>query len=286
MSKSFLDAVYKGKNRWQAYYWCLLLIVIYWWLLSGYVALTCQTIFTAFFGHTDAGFFVASFAPFIFLLVILILCVGRIHHRSFYSLVNADASIDFKRLASGFGIWSLQLFAFTGLDVLGNRASYTYTFEPREWFIVLPFALILIPIQASTEELLYRGYLTQGLSLLTKNRLILISVISLAFALPHFANPEMQRGFVWMALTYFAWGVFFAAITLKDEGLELAIGAHVANNLSCLFVNTSDSAISLPTMLMFEGSIDPRASFFFLLIQFGIFYTIFFGGIPRKREKS
>lgn len=143
--------------------------------------------------------------------------------------------------------------------------------------------IVLIIIQTSTEEFFYRGYLMQGLSLLTRHPLLLILLTSILFAVPHFGNPEMQRGFIWTALTYFLWGVFFATITLKDNGLELVLGAHAANNLfSFLVVNTSDAGIPTPAFFTYTGAIDAREGLLGLLIQASLFYAIFFGGVARN----
>lgn len=110
---------------------------------------------------------------------------------------------------------------------------------------------------------------------------------SLLFAVLHFGNPEMQRGFVWGALTYFIWGVFLAAITLKDNGLELALAVHAANNLfSFLIMNTQDSVLPTPALLIFGRSIDAKEGLISLLIHAGIFYAVFFGGIARKPKST
>lgn len=287
MSKSFLDATYQGKNHWWLYLLVILAIELYWWLLSGYIAAICQVILSLIFPDIYINYYIASSIPFVFLLAILVFAVKRLHCRKFYSLINADSSIKTKRLFMGFGVWGLQLFIFTLYDLLIHPQDYIYNFDPKQWFLLLPFVLILTPIQTSTEELLYRGYLMQGLRSIAKHPLVLILVTSLAFAVPHFGNPEMQRGVFWMGLTYFTWGVFLAAITLKDNGLELALGVHAVNNLfSFLIVNTPDSALPTPTLLTFGRDFDAKEGFFSLLIQAGIFYAVFFGGIPRNSRPS
>jgi membrane protease YdiL (CAAX protease family) len=167
------------------------------------------------------------------------------------------------------------------VDYLLNSQNYVFAFNPAQWFLVFPIALILTPIQISAEEFFFRGYLLQGLGLLTRQRFVLIIVSSLLFAVPHFANPEMQRGAVWLALLYFAFGVFLTVITLKDNRLELALGVHAANNLRFLFISTKDSALPAPAIWIVNDPGDPRLDLVFFLIQSAIFYYVFFG-----RQKS
>ncbi|MEM1255686.1 MAG: CPBP family intramembrane glutamic endopeptidase [Cyanobacteria bacterium P01_H01_bin.21] len=287
MHNQFLEAVHQGKKQKSLYFLGILLILSYWLLLSGPIALVSQSILSLIVNSAKITYFIATSFSFVFLLALLVYVIKKIHHRNVYSLINADAIINYKRLFTGFIIWIIQVSAFTFLDILLYPQSYTYTFEPKQWFLLLPLVLIFTPVQTSVEELLYRGYLMQGLSLITKRPVILVLVTSLVFAIPHFGNPEMQRGFVWGALTYLVWGIFFAVITLKDGGLELALGVHAANNIfSFLVVNTPDSVMPSPTILTYIRPIESVEGFFSLLIQASIFYCIFFGGIPRNPKQS
>jgi membrane protease YdiL (CAAX protease family) len=159
--------------------------------------------------------------------------------------------------------------------------SFTWNFHPLQWLIFLPVALILTPIQTSAEEFLFRSYFMQGLSLWIRQPVILAIAVSLPFALVHFGNPEMSRGALWIGLTYFALAVFLALITLQDDRLELALGVHAANNLFIvLLVNTKDSALQSPSILLQTIPTDPRITLVALLVMIGVFYGIFVG---RKR---
>ena len=61
----------------------------------------------------------------------------------------------------------------------------------------------------------------------------------------HMANPEVaEYGWKVMLLNYATTGLLLGAITLMDDGLEIAIGMHAANNLfAALFVTFEDSAV-------------------------------------------
>ena len=126
----------------------------------------------------------------------------------------------------------------------------------RFWLFAIAIFL-LVPIQATAEELLFRGYILQATGFLTRNIIVLSILNGLLFMLPHLLNAEIQISPVLVALGFMISGAFFAIITLLDEGTELAIGAHVANNVFALaFVNLADSSIATsPLFLVTE--LDP-----------------------------
>jgi uncharacterized protein len=285
MSRNFLAAVYQGKNFWWMYLSIILALAIYWIFLGRLTVDFYLFLFDSLGGDPAINSFVADHLPFAGELFLLVLAVTKIHRRRFLSLVNPEASIQVKRLCLGLTVWGLQNLIFSGLDLLTHPKDYQLTFNPHHWFLFLLFGILLIPIQTSAEEFIYRGYLMQGLSLINRHPFVLIAISSVAFTIPHLGNPEMARGFEWGVLTYFAWGVFFSLITLKDQGLELSLGVHAANNLFLsLVVNTPDSVVPTQAIYSYIGTINARDGFFSLLIQIGIFYAIFFGGIPRSSK--
>ena len=290
MSKKFLDAARQGRNHWGLYLLVLTVLSLYWWDYSGQVFLYCQRFLSDVFNiNADNSIvnFASGLVPFIPIVLLLIVSVKKLHHRQFTTLVNAKKTVRFKRLFLGFAVWGIVAVVLLMFDRVVHPQNYAFTFEPNQWFLLLLLGLILVPIQTSAEEFLYRGYLMQGLGFITRQPFILIIVTSLAFALPHFGNPEMQRGEVWGALTYFLWGVFFAALTLKDNGLELALGVHAANNLfAFLVLNTTDSVLPTPAVLTYIATIDAKEAFLALLIQAGIFYIIFFARFKRRVKST
>lgn len=304
MSQSYLDVARQGRNNWWRYLLGILFIIFLWIVVGSIVSLIVASIFvTLQFGQSgldsealqqqfqsqlllflktpSVAAYVTVNIPFVFFALAILLVIILLHQRSFFTLISADQSVNFKRLLRGFWVWFLISTILIPVDYLLNSQNYVFSFNPAQWFLLLPLALILTPLQTSAEEVFFRGYLLQGLGLLTRQRFVLIIVSSLLFAVPHFANPEMQRGAVWLALLYFAFGVFLTVITLKDNRLELALGVHAANNLRFLFISTKDSALPAPAIWILKEPGDPRLDLVVFLIQSAIFYYVFFG-----RKKS
>ncbi|MEX0269257.1 lysostaphin resistance A-like protein [Leptolyngbyaceae cyanobacterium UHCC 1019] len=154
---------------------------------------------------------------------------------------------------------------------------FEWSVHPLQWLAFLSIALVLTPLQTSTEELLFRGYFLQAVGQLIKQPVILVIATSLPFAMAHFSNSEMNRGSLWTGLTYGVLSLFLAAVTLKDNRLELALGIHAANNLFMLLIaNSADSSLRSPSLLTQVTFLDPKISFLITLIGAIAAYTFFF----------
>lgn len=85
-------------------------------------------------------------------------------------------------------------------------------------------ALLLIP-SAAAEELMFRGWLLRQVAAFTRNPALLIVITAAAFSAAHFDfAPDAF-------LTRLLMGCGFAYMTLRLGGIELATGAHAANNI-------------------------------------------------------
>lgn len=117
---------------------------------------------------------------------------------------------------------------------------FVFNFKPVPFLILAILGIVLIPIQTSAEEYVFRGYLMQGFALLSKNRWFPLVVTSVFFGLLHIANPEVGKMGNIILVYYIGTGFFLGIITLMDEGMELALGFHAANNLVGALLVTSD----------------------------------------------
>jgi hypothetical protein len=88
-----------------------------------------------------------------------------------------------------------------------------------------------------------------------------------------------------MAVFYLATGAFFALITLRDNRLELALGAHAAGNLTVLLVNTETT--SLPIRPVWQISeIHPVSNLIAFLVVAAIFYTLMVARRDRRTSAA
>lgn len=187
----------------------------------------------------------------------LYVAVRLVHGRPFLTLATAAGRVDYGRVAQGFVLWLVPFAALFCVGYLLDPSAFEVVFEPGRFFAFLPVALALVPIQTSAEELLFRGYLLQGTGLLTQNALALSVLNGLLFVVPHLPNPELPSpgdGLAFVLCSLFVFGAAMALVTLKDGGIELALGAHAANNVfAFLAVNYDEFLLDTPSVLRFSG---------------------------------
>ena len=79
---------------------------------------------------------------------------------------------------------------------------------------------------------------------------------SRVFGLLHIANPEVEKlGYIIMVY-YIGTGLFLGITALMDDGIELALGFHAANNLFTALLVTADWT-AFQTHSVFKDMSDP-----------------------------
>ena len=177
------------------------------------------------------------------LAVCLFLVLGwtkLIHRQSITSLTTSRRKIDWKRVFFSFLLWGCIIVAMTLFWVVVEPDNFVFNFEliPFLWLAVI--AILLIPLQTSFEEYLFRGHMMQGIGIMAKNRWVPLVITSVLFGLMHLGNPEVGKLGYGIMVYYIGTGFFLGILTLMDEGLELALGFHAANNLVTALLVTAD----------------------------------------------
>ena len=98
----------------------------------------------------------------------------------------------------------------------------------------------------------------QGFANLAKNKWFPLLMTSLIFGGMHWFNPEVAKIGPIILVYYIGTGLFLGIITLMDEGMELALGFHAANNLIGALLVTSDWS-AFQTHSIFKDISDPSA---------------------------
>jgi membrane protease YdiL (CAAX protease family) len=123
-----------------------------------------------------------------------------------------------------------------------------------DWTVLLPVALIGmvgILIQAGSEELLFRGYLTQFFRRFTSNPYVFIGIPALLFALPHIANVSELGGDLLVATPYLISGLLYAWAAWRTGSLWMALGLHWSNNYTSLVLMGTKGDV-LPSAAPFQ----------------------------------
>jgi membrane protease YdiL (CAAX protease family) len=291
MSPKFLDLAHEGKNEWWRYVLGVLLIVMLW--LGVTMLLYAGLGIWVAVDHNPDTYFdertgsVAGLAPFVHYIVLnlghvamlvgLCLAMRFLHKRPFLTLVTGAPTIRWGLLVRGFALYFGLVALFTFVDFLLNPSIYRMTHNPLRVLVLAPVVLVLTPIQTTTEELMFRGYLLQAVGLVSQRFGFPAILSSLLFTLLHLTNPEVAHGLLAVAAYYFGIGFFFCVVTIKSNSLELAIGAHSAVNLfAALIVNYSDSALETES-IFFCTTIDSLFVVTGFVFMAAIFYALAFG---------
>jgi membrane protease YdiL (CAAX protease family) len=189
--------------------------------------------------------------PFAVVLPFIYLVVTRLHQRSFLSLITSRDRVDYKKILFSFFLWGTVSALMVIFDYMMSPEDYVWNFKPLTFLILLLISVVMIPLQTSMEELIFRGYLMQGFGVLFKNRWMPLLITSILFGLLHIWNPEIDKLGIHLIWYYIGTGLFLGVITLMDEGIELALGFHAANNLvTALLVTASWTAFQTESLLI------------------------------------
>ena len=216
-----------GRNDWWRWVVGILAIIVV-WLGSGLVAsiagcaaidatnildLTCAS----GEGLAGDGSLSASLAiavtGFAFGLIAVWGVAKLLHRQTLRQVVTGRKSIDLHRYFCG----ALVALIIAVIVQLVNRfvlqLDFTYQAPDLEYLVFALVAIVLVPIQAGYEEVFFRGYILQGLSLLARNRVVVAIAAAVIFMLPHLSNPEpWEYGIAPYAVALVSSGLFFAVV--------------------------------------------------------------------------
>ncbi|WP_130735643.1 CPBP family intramembrane glutamic endopeptidase [Flavobacterium sp. J27] len=201
--------------------------------------------------------------------------VKVVQQQSITSLTTSRAKVDFKRIFFSFFLWGSITAIMTYVAYIAQPENFVFNFKLEKFAVFFVLAIILIPLQTSFEEYLFRGNLMQGLALVTKNRLIALLIPAILFGLMHVANPEVGKIGPIIMIYYIGTGLFLGILTIMDEGLELALGFHAANNLIGALLVTADWT-AFQTHSILKDVSEPTGSFEIILPIFVIFPILLF----------
>lgn len=273
----YIEQAFKSLHEWWRYLLGFIIIFIVWQLI-GSIPLIAGILYTIGLEGIQNGDFPTDIPEmadilgnnmflFLMLLSFAIGLVGVffnskvIHQQSITELTTARKKIDWSRFWFVFILWGTVSSAFVFVDYFMEPEGYVWNFKLVPFLTLAVIAIILVPLQTSMEEYFFRGYLMQALGVITKTRWFPLFLTSIVFGLMHLANPEVEQlGYVIMVY-YIGTGFFLGIMTLMDDGLELALGFHAANNLFTALLVTADWT-AFQTDSLFKDISEPTSAGF------------------------
>ena len=110
-------------------------------------------------------------------LVGVLLASKLLHIQSFTHLTTSRKKIDWKRFWFVFILWGVLSSGLVLIDYffIAEPGDYQVNFNLIPFLILCVIAIIMVPLQTSFEEYLFRGYLMQGIGVLVRNCLLYTS---------------------------------------------------------------------------------------------------------------
>jgi len=192
--------------------------------------------------------------PFALVFGAILIVTKVLHKLSLRELITSRSKVDWQRIGFGFGSVLIASILMLFASYLIDPTSMQWNFKPKAFAVLVVISVLMVPIQTSAEELFFRGYLMQGLGRIFPRRLVPFVLSSTLFGLLHFANPEVDKLGDIILITYLTTGFFLGAISLMDEGIELALGFHAGNNLFLSLFLTSDWTVFQTDSLFLDVS--------------------------------
>jgi membrane protease YdiL (CAAX protease family) len=233
---------------------------------------------------------VIMLSQFGFMLGLLFLLFYFLHQRSLVALTTARAKIDFKRVFFAISTVIILQVVLFGFSYAYDSSDIVWNFDASKFITLVIICILLLPIQIGFEEYLFRGYLMQQIGIATKSVWTPLIITSVLFGLMHISNPEVSEMGLKIMVFYIGTGLFMGIMTLLDDGLELALGFHFANNFMAAILMTTDfSALQTDAMFKYVGEGNSESLFNETLLSMLITYPlilIIFGKVYKWNWKA
>ena len=160
--------------------------------------------------------------------------------------------------------------------ILNIKYSIGYFDNSKLLVGVIIIGVIAFQIIKKTNGFESKSY--QSLRQLCQRNWTPLLITSTIFGLLHIANPEVGKlGYIIMVY-YIGTGLFLGIMTLMDDGTELALGFHAANNLFTALLVTTDWTV-FQTHSILKDIAEPKLEFldvvFPVFIMFPIILFVF-----------
>ncbi|RAR70143.1 CPBP family intramembrane glutamic endopeptidase [Flavobacterium aciduliphilum] len=223
--------------------------------------------------------------PFVILLALLFTMVYTLHQRNILSLTTTRKQVDFKRIGFSLAlVMGLNLASFA-FSYACDSSTISWNFHPIPFLVLCLISIMLFPFQIGFEEFLFRGYLMQQIGILAKNKWVPLLITSVVFGVFHSANPEVAKMGFGVMFFYIGTGFLLGIMTLMDDGLELALGFHLGNNLIAALLVTSDfSALHTDALFKLSGKVPPSESLQEMVISMVVLYPIILLTFAKKYQ--
>ncbi len=197
---------------------------------------------SAFLTGSSPAALLIVLSSFAFAILGVALAARLLQHRSLASVLGPQSMAiwQFWRVLRALMLLGAVLFVLPPYDF---GAPLVANLPLSKWLLLLPLSVVAVLIQTGAEEILFRGYLQQGLAVRFRSPLIWMGLPSLLFAAGHYSPATVGDNALLIAAWALAFGLLTADLTARSGTLGPAIALHFFNNFTALLI------VSLPDSL-------------------------------------
>lgn len=248
-SRAFIDLARTGRTDWRAVALTLLLILFLSTLsVLGVLMFSGWSLYFEHLHIADAGKAILSgtMNPVVAIFGCWLAC-KFILRRPFGSLISTDLTFSIRRCLLGAALYlPANVLALAAMFLYASMRYGAWTVPLRHlaWphgsqIVGAMAALIGMPFAVLAEELYFRGWLTQTIGQYVRAPIVVVAGVAALFAASH-TQYDLPMKTLMLASSF-----GLSALSLRDQRLELAIGAHFMMNL-CATLQTLFFTGALP----------------------------------------
>ncbi len=184
-------------------------------------------------GGTETA--IVSLMTFVGIWAGVAIAAGSLHNQRFATLFSPPRALP-GTASRAFMRGAVLAVAFSGVSLVLASATVglpARSLEFGPWILALLPLVGLVFIQATGEELIFRGYLMQQLAVRFRSPLVWAVIPSVLFGLLHAGNAEGVAALYYMAITGIT-GCTLAVVVWRTGTLWAAVGMHVFVNVISL----------------------------------------------------
>jgi membrane protease YdiL (CAAX protease family) len=211
------------------------------------------------------------------------LACKKVLRRPFRSLISADMTFEVRRCflgaalylpANAVSLMAMSLFFSMRAGAWGAPIRHFEWPHHNDQTVALMGKLIVIPFLAFAEELFFRAWLTQTLGHYIRSTIIVVALVAVLFAAYH-----TQYNFEGKVLVMLC-SLGFSALSLRDQRLEIAIGAHSMMNV-CVTLQLLFFTGSLPHV---QNPLTTLDWWIIVILKGALPYALMYGLLQKMRR--
>jgi membrane protease YdiL (CAAX protease family) len=180
------------------------------------------------------------------------LAVTVLHRQPFATLFAPERRVRLGELGRGMLVAGAFALASTAAGLTIAEPAATAMPLPV-WFALLLPLIALVFVQATAEELIFRGYLLQQLALRSRHPLVWAVLPSAVFGGLHWAGDLPGEAAAYYVVATFLMGLTLATLVWRTGSLWAATGVHVGFNAIGLTVVGSEGILSGAQLFLFSA---------------------------------